>query len=113
MLFNDEALTSRSQAWAKAYVGEENVEELDLWMAAEDFAYGYIVKVGRKFLDGGVAFEIQFKGSSSPNAVHQLSVDIEDSIVKLVDIHYRAANVIGPRDGLQRDAFEPLIDGTA
>jgi amidohydrolase len=39
MLFNDEALTDRARLWAQDYVGAENVEELDLWMAAEDFSY--------------------------------------------------------------------------
>lgn len=39
MLFNDEALTDRARTWAQDYVGAENVEELDLWMAAEDFSY--------------------------------------------------------------------------
>lgn len=39
VLFNDEAVTARTQSVISEYVGEENVEALDLWMAAEDFAY--------------------------------------------------------------------------
>ncbi len=38
-LKNDEAYTQRNIDAAKVYLGEENVEELDLWMAAEDFAF--------------------------------------------------------------------------
>jgi metal-dependent amidase/aminoacylase/carboxypeptidase family protein len=38
-LVNDEALTQNSMAWAKEYLGDENVEELPLRMTAEDFAF--------------------------------------------------------------------------
>ncbi|WP_373522040.1 M20 family metallopeptidase [Aquiflexum sp.] len=38
-LKNAEALTSRAQLAAIEYLGEENVEDLDIWMAAEDFSY--------------------------------------------------------------------------
>ena len=36
---NEPALTARVRAAAEAYLGPENVVELDQWMAAEDFAY--------------------------------------------------------------------------
>lgn len=38
-LMNDPALTRKSKASAIAYMGKENVVDLDMWMAAEDFAY--------------------------------------------------------------------------
>ena len=38
-LINDEALTGLVQKHASEYLGEENVLEAPLWMAAEDFAY--------------------------------------------------------------------------
>jgi len=38
-LINEPELTDRAKANAIEYLGEENVEDLDLWMAAEDFAY--------------------------------------------------------------------------
>jgi len=38
-LVNDEALTQNCMAWAKEYLGDENVEELPLRMTAEDFAF--------------------------------------------------------------------------
>lgn len=38
-LFNDENLTHRIMHYAEDYLGAENVEEMDLRMTAEDFAY--------------------------------------------------------------------------
>ena len=38
-LVNDDQYTDRNIAAAKEYMGADNVEELDLWMAAEDFAF--------------------------------------------------------------------------
>jgi amidohydrolase len=38
-LINEEKLTANAVAFAKDYLGEENVIDLDIWMAAEDFAY--------------------------------------------------------------------------
>jgi amidohydrolase len=38
-LMNDPALTKRAKQAAEAYLGKENVLDLDIWMAAEDFAY--------------------------------------------------------------------------
>jgi len=38
-LVNEEKLTANVRAYAEEYLGRENVEDLDIWMAAEDFAY--------------------------------------------------------------------------
>jgi amidohydrolase len=38
-LINEEVLTANARAYATEYLGEENVIDLDIWMAAEDFAY--------------------------------------------------------------------------
>jgi amidohydrolase len=38
-LMNDKELTRKSKESAIAYMGRENVVNLDMWMAAEDFAY--------------------------------------------------------------------------
>ncbi|MDZ7607011.1 MAG: M20 family metallopeptidase [Cyclobacteriaceae bacterium] len=38
-LYNDIALTKRSKNHAIEYMGAENVVDLDIWMAAEDFAF--------------------------------------------------------------------------
>jgi amidohydrolase len=38
-LMNEPALTARAKQAAEDYLGKENVLDLDIWMAAEDFAY--------------------------------------------------------------------------
>jgi amidohydrolase len=38
-LINEEKLTAQLRAFAEEYLGKENVVDLDIWMAAEDFAY--------------------------------------------------------------------------
>jgi len=38
-LKNDIELTSRAKKYAQEYLGKENVVDLDIWMAAEDFSY--------------------------------------------------------------------------
>jgi len=38
-LINEEKLTASARGYAVDYLGEENVVDLDIWMAAEDFAY--------------------------------------------------------------------------
>ena len=38
-LINEEKLTASARAYAEDYLGKENVIDLDIWMAAEDFAY--------------------------------------------------------------------------
>ena len=38
-LINEEKLTEQVRLYAQEYVGKENVVDLDIWMASEDFAY--------------------------------------------------------------------------
>lgn len=38
-LINEEKVTANARAFAEDYLGKENVLDLDIWMAAEDFAY--------------------------------------------------------------------------
>jgi amidohydrolase len=38
-LVNEEKLTASARSYAEDYLGKENVLDLDIWMAAEDFAY--------------------------------------------------------------------------
>lgn len=38
-LINEPVLSDSSRAYAEEFLGKENVETLDIWMAAEDFAY--------------------------------------------------------------------------
>lgn len=38
-LYNDPAVTALAESWAKAYLGDANVKELDIRMAGEDFSF--------------------------------------------------------------------------
>ncbi|MEJ5963836.1 M20 metallopeptidase family protein [Pedobacter immunditicola] len=38
-LINEPVLTANARAFAEDYLGKDNVVDLDIWMAAEDFAY--------------------------------------------------------------------------
>src|SRR6185295_11276399 len=38
-LINNEALTDRVQGYTSAYLGQDKIEALEIWMAAEDFAF--------------------------------------------------------------------------
>ena len=55
-LYNDEKLTRRNKEFAIEYMGEENVIDLDIWMAAEDFAY-YSQEIDASFYRLGVRNE--------------------------------------------------------
>jgi amidohydrolase len=39
VLHNDITLTQQIREWVSAYVGAENIEDLPIWMASEDFAF--------------------------------------------------------------------------
>lgn len=76
-LVNDEAYTERNIEAAKAYMGEENVVELDLWMAAEDFAF-YTHEVPGCFYRLGTRNEE--KGITS--GVHTPTFNIDENALK-------------------------------
>jgi amidohydrolase len=63
-LENEPALTARIRAAAEAYLGVENVVELDQWMAAEDFAYysqvapACFYRLGTRAADGRFAASV-------------------------------------------------------
>jgi amidohydrolase len=76
-LKNDPELTERSRKAAKAYLGEENVVELDLWMGAEDFAY-YSQEVPACFYRLGTRNEARGIISS----VHTPTFDIEEKALE-------------------------------
>jgi len=71
-LVNEPELTERSRAAAIEFLGEENVQELDLWLAAEDFAY-YSQEIDACFYRLGVRNEE--KGITS--SVHTPTFDID------------------------------------
>ena len=76
-LVNDEEYTKRNIAAAKDYMGEENVVELDLWMAAEDFAF-YTHEVPGCFYRLGTRNES--KGITS--GVHTPTFNIDENALK-------------------------------
>jgi amidohydrolase len=73
-LRNDPKLTSRMKDAAEKFLGKENVLDLDLWMAAEDFAY-YTQQIDACFYRLGVRNEA--KGITS--GVHTPTFDIDES----------------------------------
>lgn len=77
-LYNDEALTQKNKALAQAYLGQENVIDLDIWMAAEDFAY-YSQVVPSCFYRLGTRNEARGITSS----VHTPTFDIEEEALKV------------------------------
>jgi len=77
-LVNDEALTGRSFNYAKEYMGEENVVELDLRMTAEDFAY-FAQAVPSCFYRLGVKNEA--KGINS--GLHTSTFNVDESSLEI------------------------------
>ncbi|MFL5730878.1 MAG: M20 family metallopeptidase [Cytophagaceae bacterium] len=73
-LKNEPKLTSRMREAAEKFLGKENVLDLDLWMAAEDFAY-YTQQIDACFYRLGVRNEA--KGITS--GVHTPTFDIDES----------------------------------
>ena len=73
-LINEEKLTARVRQYAEEYLGAENVVDLDIWMAAEDFAY-YSQVADSCFYRLGTRNESRGITSS----VHTPTFDVEES----------------------------------
>ncbi|WP_276497788.1 M20 metallopeptidase family protein [Pontibacter litorisediminis] len=76
-LQNDPQVTGIARAAAEAYLGAENVVELDLWMGAEDFAY-YTQQVSACFYRLGTRNEA--RGITS--GVHTPTFDIDEAALE-------------------------------
>lgn len=76
-LVNEPEYTERTRKAAEAYMGKSNVVDLDLWLAAEDFAY-YSQEVDACFYRLGTANEA--KGITS--GVHTPTFNIDESALK-------------------------------
>lgn len=76
-LENNEKLTLRSKVWAEEFLGKERVVDLDVWMAAEDFAF-YTHHVDSCFYRLGTRNES--KGITS--GVHTPTFDIDESALE-------------------------------
>ncbi|MBD8488637.1 amidohydrolase [Echinicola sp. CAU 1574] len=77
-LQNAPELTDRAYKAAQEYLGEENVEDLDIWMAAEDFSY-YTQEMDGCFYRLGIRNEA--KGITS--GVHTPTFDIDESALEV------------------------------
>jgi amidohydrolase len=73
-LKNDIALTARAKKYAEEYLGNENVVDLDIWMAAEDFSY-YSQELPACFYRLGTRNE----ESGITSSVHTPTFDIDEN----------------------------------
>ena len=76
-LVNDDKLTDRLRAYSEEFLGKENIEELEIWMAAEDFAF-YSQELPACFYRLGVRNES--KGITS--SVHTSTFDIDETALE-------------------------------
>ncbi len=77
-LKNEPALTARAMEAARAYLGAENVLDLDIWLAAEDFAF-FSQEVDGCFYRLGTRNEA--RGITS--GVHTPTFDIEEEALEI------------------------------
>ena len=77
-LKNSPELTRRARHYAVDFLGQENVVDLDLWMAAEDFAY-YTQQVDACFYRLGTGNEARGINSS----VHTPTFDVDESALEV------------------------------
>jgi len=77
-LINEEKLTASARGFAEDYLGKENVLDLDIWMAAEDFAY-YSQVADSCFYRLGTRNESRGITSS----VHTPTFDVEEDAFKI------------------------------
>lgn len=91
-LINEEKLTEQVSVFAGEYLGKDNIEEIDIWMAAEDFAYYsqasdscfYLLGVGKK-------------GKGVPYSLHTPTFDIDENalVTSIGLMAYIAVNRLG------------------
>src|SRR5687768_11216331 len=73
-LTNEDKLTEQISVFAEEYLGKENVEEIDIWMAAEDFAY-YSQSSDSCFYLLGVGN----KGKGIASSLHTPTFDVDEN----------------------------------
>jgi amidohydrolase len=77
-LANDEKLTNRSRSWAEEFLGPDKVVDLDIWMAAEDFAF-YSHHVDSCFYRLGTRND----AAGIISGVHTPTFDIDESALEI------------------------------
>ncbi len=76
-LINEAQITESSRAYAVEYLGADNVVELDVWPAAEDFSY-YSQEINACFYRLGTGN----KAAGITSAVHTATFDIDEKALK-------------------------------
>jgi len=76
-LYNDPALNAKAEQWGRAYVGDNNVHELDMRMAGEDFSF-YTQHMPGCFFRIGTSKE----GKAFTAPVHTPYFDIDEDALK-------------------------------
>jgi hippurate hydrolase len=76
-LYNDPALTTKAEQWAKDYLGADKVHELELRMSGEDFSFYTQVASGCFFRIG-----TSRDGKEFTSSVHTPSFDIDEEALK-------------------------------
>ncbi len=77
-LFNDPALTAKAEGWAKEFLGEQHVHELDMRMAGEDFSF-YTHQVPGCFFRIGTSKA----GKEFLAPVHNAHFDIDENAMEI------------------------------
>lgn len=77
-LINEEKLTANARSFAEDFLGEENVVDLDIWMAAEDFSF-YSQVTDACFYRLGTGNAIK----DTSYSVHTPRFDIDEDALKL------------------------------
>ncbi len=76
-LFNDPALTGQAEGWARIFLGEDHVKQLDLRMTADDFAF-YSQQIPGCFFRLGT----NRNNEGFTASVHNAHFDIDESALK-------------------------------
>ncbi len=77
-LINEEKLTNNAKVFAQDYLGKDNVVDLDIWMAAEDFAF-YSQETNACFYRLGTGNAQK----NTLNSVHTPNFDIDEDAFKI------------------------------
>ncbi|QZE13483.1 amidohydrolase [Halosquirtibacter laminarini] len=91
VLHNDEKVTQRAKQYATELLGEVNVEEMDLRMTCEDFAY-YSLSYPVCFM----RFGVRAKGEEPKGGLHTPKFDIDENALKtsMANLAYLAIRFI-------------------
>ncbi|MET4083085.1 amidohydrolase [Pedobacter sp. UYP30] len=77
-LINEEKLSNSARQYAEEFLGADKVEDLDIWMAAEDFAY-FSQAADACFYRLGTGN----KAKNTTNSVHTSNFDIDEDALKI------------------------------